>query len=265
MLLPLLFAGVLAIGVDWRAAWIAAAVFLVAVGLPVCASLLAVERVPRGADDTAFSRRAGVRPDWNRAQVLADPLFWLTISGVLAPAFIGTTIFFHQDYLVALNGWSTIVFASGFTVMGVVTVVSGLATGVAVDRFSAVRVLPIFVIPLALSCLVVGTSAETWSIYAFFALLGLSYGMSQTMFGALWPEVYGTAHLGAIRSLVVAMMVFATAAGPGLTGWLIDRGVDLPMQMQFAAVASLAIGLLLLRSSLAYAARSAVAVPATAK
>ncbi|MCB1429353.1 MAG: MFS transporter, partial [Nitratireductor sp.] len=43
--------------------------------------------------------------------------------------------------------------------------------------------------------------------------------------------VYGIANLGAIRATIVAVMVFATAMGPGLTGWLIDLGVWYPHQI----------------------------------
>jgi len=67
-------------------------------------------------------------------------------------------------------------------------------------------------------------------------LLGISYGISSTLFGALWPEVYGLAHLGAVRSLTVSAAVLATAAGPGLTGTLIDRGTSLPTQMIFFGI-----------------------------
>ena len=38
-------------------------------------------------------------------------------------------------------------------------------------------------------------------------------------------------HLGAIRSVTVSAMVFSTAAGPGLTGTLIDLDITLPRQM----------------------------------
>jgi hypothetical protein len=59
----------------------------------------------------------------------------------------------------------------------------------------------------------------------------MAYGLSSTLFGSLWPEVYGTLHLGAIRSVTVSVMVFATAAGPGVTATLIDRGITVPEQM----------------------------------
>jgi hypothetical protein len=85
-------------------------------------------------------------------------------------------------------------------------------------------------------------------------LLGTSYGFSSTLFGALWPEIYGTRNLGAIRSVTVSAAVLATAAGPGVTGTLIDRGIELPTQMVFLgfyclfAVAAMTTASLVLRA-----------------
>jgi cyanate permease len=70
----------------------------------------------------------------------------------------------------------------------------------------------------------------------FMMLLGCSYGVSGAVFGAIWPETYGTRHLGSIRAVVSAAMVFASALGPGLTGWLIDRGVGFEFQLQVMSV-----------------------------
>ena len=44
--------------------------------------------------------------------------------------------------------------------------------------------------------------------------------------GALWAELYGTQHIGAIRALVHTVMVLATAASPVLAGAMLDRGLN---------------------------------------
>ncbi|WP_419912868.1 hypothetical protein [Hoeflea sp.] len=77
------------------------------------------------------------------------------------------------------------------------------------------------------------------------ALLGLSYGLSSTLFGALWPEIYGTKHLGSIRAVVIALMVFSTAMGPGVTGFLIDFGIDYPLQIFVMGLYCIGISLLM--------------------
>lgn len=224
---PLLF--VVAAGVvGWRGTWAMAAGLLIVFALPVAGSLIRGERQPR-AGDKPESRR--VSRDWTRGEVLRDPLFHIILAGVLAPGFIGTTIFFHQIYLVELRGWSLESFAASFALMSLLTITFALVSGHLVDRFSAVSLLPGFLVPLSLACLVLGLFDGQWSAFAFMALLGMSYGISSTLFGALWPELYGLEHLGSIRSIVVAFMVFATAMGPGITGYLIDIGVSYPVQI----------------------------------
>jgi hypothetical protein len=62
-------------------------------------------------------------------------------------------------------------------------------------------------------------------------LLGCSFGFSSAVFGTIWPETYGVRHLGDIRAIAVAAMVFASAIGPGITGWAIDRGIGFDFQL----------------------------------
>lgn len=227
--LPLLFAS-LAVAYGFQAGWIGGAALLLVVGLPFAYRAYRVPRVPTQAEAKHHARRDPVR-HWTRGEVLSDPLFWVLLTGVLGPPFIGTTIFYHQDYLTALNDWPPRFYAMSLSVMAVFTVTFALVCGAVVDRFRAASVLPFFLLPLSAACFVLGRGGPPETLLVVMVLLGISYGFSSTLFGALWPETYGTANLGAIRSVIVSAMVIATAAGPGLTGTLIDRGVTLGAQM----------------------------------
>lgn len=240
--LPLAFAA-LATLYGFRVGWIAGAVVLLLVALPLGMWAYARERVPTSpAEDQTMT--VDVR-DWTRNEVLVDPVFWILLTGVLAPPFIGTTLFFHQDYMTELRGWPVHLFATGLTLLAIVTTVTALVMGAVIDRFGARAVLPFFLYPLAGACLVAALIPSETGLYLTMLVLGISYGVSSTLFGALWPEVYGTVHLGAIRSVVVAAMVLATAAGPGLTGTLIDTGIDLPTQLIGLAAYCFAAALLM--------------------
>ena len=224
---PLAFVAVAA-AIGWRNSWLVAAAILVAVALPAIYALMRVEREPQSV---VTRKDAPAARNWTRGEVLRDPVFYVLLVGVLAPPFIGTTIFFHQIYLVELRGWNRETFAASFVVMSSMTVLFSLVCGALVDRFTAVRVLPTFLIPLSVACFVLAVSDAVWAPFVFMGLLGVSYGFSTTLFGALWPEVYGTEHLGSIRSFIVAVMVFMTAVGPGATGALIDLNVSYPGQV----------------------------------
>ncbi len=229
--IPLAFAA-LAIFCGYRVGWLAAAIALIAIGLPVVYWCYRKPRVPHGQQSTEAKTMPEVR-NWTRREVLRDPIFWVLLTGVLAPAFIGTTIFYHQNYLTELHEWPPQLFASSLLLMALTTVGCALLAGAAIDRFGATLVLPYFLLPLSAACFALAYSGPEITLFIVMVLLGISYGISSTLFGSLWPEIYGLANLGAVRSVTVSVAVLATAAGPGLTGTLIDRGVDLPSQMSF--------------------------------
>ena len=48
-----------------------------------------------------------------------------------------------------------------------------------------------------------------------FVFLALTTGANSTLPNAFWAEFYGTAHMGSIKAMAAAIMVFGSAIGPG--------------------------------------------------
>lgn len=215
--------------IGWRASWVVAALLMIFVAMPVIYLLMKTERIPRGM--TAPSIEDDGKKHWTHAQVLADPLFWVMLTGVIAPSFIGTSVFFHQVHIGEIKGWSRELIAGSIALAAFTTVLFSLLAGWLIDRFSARQLLPLFLVPLGLGNFLLGWMDNSAAIIIYMLLHGVSNGVSNTLFGALWPEVYGTRHLGAVRSLIMAAMVIASALGPGATGWLIDRGIGFEIQL----------------------------------
>ena len=238
----------------WQATWQIAAVILMVVALPAISLLLKVEREPVAVANDEVEELQ-VR-DWGRNEVLRDVAFWGLLVSVLAPAFIGTSVFFHQDHLVEAKGWPTGTFAAAFVMLAASTISSTLAGGWLVDKYSSKSLLVVFLLPMGIGCFVLGSSANASAIYGFMVLLGLSYGLSSALFGTIWPEIYGTKNLGSIRSIAVAAMVFASALGPGITGWCIDHKITFSRQLMFmggyclcASILMIAVGRMLAKRS----------------
>jgi MFS family permease len=219
--------------IGWRASWGVAAGVLALVFVPLSMWLLNESRRPKGVAEVDLSAGMGGK-HWRRRDVLGQWLFWALMPGLLAPNFIGTSVFFHQVHVSEVKGWELAIMALGFPAYAAVTVVSSLACGWLVDRIGAVSLLPFYLLPMAAGITIIapgvisGESVGSWHL--MMALIGLTQGGSVALLGALWPELYGTRNLGAIRALATSAMVFATALGPGVTGLLIDAGIMFPDQ-----------------------------------
>lgn len=214
--------------IGWRETWIAAGAMLLFGVLPASLLLLRQSRAPRGGSGEGTGAAVS---GWSRGEVLKDPLFYALMPGLMAPSFMVTGVFFHQVHLVETKSWELAWFAAGYPFYAAASVVSGLAAGWVIDRWSANRVLPAYLLPMAAGLLVLAWTAEPGPAVVFFVLAGLTAGGGTTVLGAVWAELYGVAHLGAIRSLAVSAMVVSSAIAPGLMGWLIDFGVGIDVQL----------------------------------
>ncbi|MFA9459470.1 MFS transporter [Thiohalorhabdus sp. Cl-TMA] len=215
----------------WRGTWSLAAVLLAGGALPLLLWLLRGHGTRRSAlEERQAGRDGGGEPEraqWTRGQVLRDPRFYLILPAVLAAPFIVTALFFHQVHLAAAKGWTLAWLATSFVGFAATHVLGLLFFGPVVDRFGARRLLPVFLLPMAVGLGVLAGFDHFAAAPVYLTLTGLSMGATGTLLGALWPELYGVAHLGAIRAVVQSAMVLSTAASPAAVGVLIDAGVSM--------------------------------------
>ena len=242
----------------WRQVWIAVVAVIVLALMPLVTLLLHSAPDGRRAQARGLTNPDGetaagpIGTQWTRGAVLKDPLFWALIPGFMGPPAIVTLFMFHQANLAALKGWDLTLFTAFFPFLSLTAVLTSIVSGVMVDRFGAWRIVPFVLIPLSIGSLIIGFLDPLWVVPAFFICVGMTGGMMSPVVGALWAELYGTAHIGAIRALTTSALVLASAIGPGLAGTLIDAGMPLDRQAFFyAAFCALAvIGYLMLAPAL---------------
>lgn len=255
VLLPVPIVAVVA-AEGWRATWVGLGVGVLAVGAPLVLWLLRghgerhrahVARLTAGSDDAPARDGAAAAPvvGWSRGHVLRDARFYLLQPGALAPACVCTGVFFHQAHVSELKGWPETLMAGSFAGFATGGVVGSLVAGVLVDRLAARRLLWLYLWPLAGAVGLLAASGAPLAAPLFMIGAGLSAGAGATIMSALWAEVYGTTHLGAIRSLATALAVLSSAASPVALGWLFDAGLALELVLG-GCVAYVAAGALLL-------------------
>lgn len=97
-----------------------------------------------------------------------------------------------------------------------------MASGILVDKFQARKLVPFVLLPLLAGSLVFSYAEPSIYAAAVMFILGLGAGATNPVLSSLWPELYGTQHLGAIRSVATVVMVFGSALGPVFMGWALD-------------------------------------------
>ncbi|MEM1288313.1 MAG: MFS transporter [Pseudomonadota bacterium] len=248
VVLPLLAVSLIAL-FGWQLTWVLAAAII---AIPVALALRFLLSETRTGQTAAV---AGETPGiegrhWARSDALRHWLLPALLPILLTPGFIGTVIFFHQVHVSDVKGWTMLSMTPGYTLYAGFAVALSFASGWASDRYGPQYLLPFLLVPMGFGIAFLSPASEVWGWYLCLALIGISQGISNALLGLLFPAIYGTKHLGAIRSMAITILVFSTAIGPGLTGLLIDYGIDFPAQgpaMGMWCLAMSALGFLIMR------------------
>mgnify|MGYP005850053441 CR=1 FL=1 len=221
--------------IGWRGSWLAGAALLILVLLPLYRWLVKDAPPPEMAQADTVEASHG----WRRDQVLRDAGFYLLLPAAIITPFVVTAILFHQGAIANARGWPLALVAGGFAGYAAGHLFALLISGLLVDRLTARRTLPMSLLPMTGAMLLLANDSAHWVPLAYLTLTGMSQGAMSTAAGSLWPERYGTRHLGAIRSLAQAVMIVATAIAPLLTGMLLDAGISISILAVAMAILTL--------------------------
>jgi len=161
---------------------------------------------------------------WKRIEVIKDYRFYIINLNMLAMPWIATGSFVYQSFISNSKGWGQYIIAQSFMSYSVLSVITLLISGFLIDKFTSRKLLIYMNIPLFLSVLTIIYFNLPFSAFIFFGLLGVTNGLANLLGSSIWAEIYGVKHIGSIKALTTALMVFATAFGTALFGILIDNG-----------------------------------------
>ena len=181
---------------------------------------------------------------WTRREVVRDKRFYLFMPALLAQSMLFTGFIFHQIHLIEVKGWSLSLWGSFFLVYAVVSIITKLITGFAVDKIGSIRIVPYAAIPTGVGLLLLGLSSHISIALIFLILLGITTGVQYTISTPFWSDMYGSAHLGSIKSLSSATMASGSALTPFLMGWFIDAGTHIDtLALAGALYVAIAVGM----------------------
>ncbi len=153
---------------------------------------------------------------WTRKEISQDWRFWCLVPAIIAPAFLITAFFFHQTFWAGLKGWSLEWLATGIGLYGIMHFAGAIIIGPWVDKSHPRAYLRWFLLPLVLGIVCLWYGEHVYWLMAFMVLAGLSVAATGPVINSFYAEVFGTQHLGAIRSMLGAIMILSTGVAPFL-------------------------------------------------
>ena len=225
-ILPVLVVYLLTI-FTWQNIWISISI-LVLIFLPITSFVLIKKlnfESREETNDKDVSNRA--IKQWKRIEVLKDYRFYIVCLNMLAMPWIATGVFVYQSFITESKGWGTFVIAQSFMVYSILSVITLLASGFLIDKFTSRKLLIFMNIPLLFSAIVLIFFNNPLTAFVFLGLIGISNGLANVLGSSTWAEIYGVKHIGSIKALTTALMVFSTAFGTALFGLLIDKGYSI--------------------------------------
>ena len=180
---------------------------------------------------------------WRRSEVIKDFKFYIIALNMLALPWIATGVFIYQSFIAESKLWNVYVIPKSFMIYSIISILTLIFSGFLVDKFTSRRLIPFVNLPLFIGLIILYLFNNSIYAYIFFGLMGVSNGFANVLGSSLWAEIYGVRFLGAIRALTTALMVFSTAFGTALFGFLIDSGYSIE---SIAMISALYVGVTLI-------------------
>ena len=241
-ILPVLIVYMLTI-TSWQNIWIYISI-LVLIFLPITSFFLIRKLDFNSREETNQKELRDIK-QWKRIEVLKDYRFYIICLNMLAMPWIATGVFVFQSFITESKQWGVFTIAQSFMVYSTLSVLTLIISGFLIDKFTSRKLLIFMNFPLLLSVLVLIFLDSLYSAYIFLGLIGISNGLANVLGSSTWAEIYGVRFIGSIKALTTSLMVFSTAFGTALFGFLIDIGFHIE-QIAMVSFIYISISIILL-------------------
>ena len=212
--------------IEWRDIWVSISILVIVV-LPIATFILVKQVKLDTREETKIKESNKKIKQWRRIEVLKDYRFYIICITMLAMPWIATGSFVYQSFISSSKEWGPYVIAQSFMVYSILSVITLFVSGFLIDKFSSRKLLIYMNIPLFFGTIVLYYFDVAFSSFVFFGLLGMTNGLANVLGSSTWAEIYGVKYIGSIKALTTALMVFSTAFGTALFGFLIDIGFSI--------------------------------------
>ena len=230
----------------WRTAWLAVAVVLLLVIAPLGWLLPGRGRMPAEMTPTP-STESGDGDTLGYA--LRTGAFWVFAAGTALYGLVASGIGLFNESILAERGFGPDVYYQTLIVTAMTALLGNFLGGWLANTVSLGRLLAISLGVLAAGLIGLPHVTSLAHVMIWATAMGLGGGLVMVLFFSVWPRVFGRRHLGRIQGAAQALTVLASAIGPLLLAWSVDRTGTYTTMFRLLAgtIAAVGIAALLVR------------------
>jgi MFS family permease len=237
--------------VGWRDTYILFAISFIVFMLPVQWWLLSITSYKEGefldGEKTEQDIQREAEDDHYHlpiSTVAKNYKIYVLILASCVPPVIMTGLFFHQDKLLALHGWSEAWVGIGLMVYAVSKAFGSIVLGPYIDKHGPVGMFSIMIMMLGVGTLLAAFGGPAKVILVYFAIMGFALGLSSPVMNVVWPNMFGTKHLGSIKGFVSMFRNGLTALGPLPPAIAMDMGIAFDTVLLFTGIVALSFAII---------------------
>ena len=212
---------------SWRTIWQGIAVLII-LFLPIIIlnTIKSINLDSRESDYNPKNNKFSIK-SWRRRDVIKDYRFYIVSLNMLAMPWIATGVFVYQSFISESKMWAVYTIPKAFMFYSVTSIATLIVSGFLVDKFTGRKLIIYMNLPLLFAMITLLYFSQEISAYVFLGLIGVSNGLANILGTSTWAEIYGVKYIGSIKALTTAFMVFSTAFGTAVFGFLIDKGFSI--------------------------------------
>ena len=234
---------------SWRSIWQFISLMML-ITLPIIVlSTIKNLSIDSRENHSIFDRSFSNIKSWKRSEVIKDFKFYIISLNMLAMPWIATGVFVYQSFISDSKSWEIYTIPKSFMIYSISSILTLILSGFLVDRFTSRKMIYFINAPLLLGLIFLYFYSQPLIAYIFFGLVGVSNGLANVLGSSTWAEIYGVKHIGSIKALTTALMVFSTAFGTAIFGYFIDLGLSIENISLISALYVILVFLLLLTVS----------------
>ena len=214
----------------WRAAAIASAFILLAVGLPLALliargykpgeiGLAEAQDLKAGAGS---QRRVASDPQFTLREAMSTVSFWTLTIGMALRQMITEGVSVHFVILLVDRGWSTEAASGLLGVSALISAPARLGMGWLGDLLDKRKLIMGLLISLGFSVFFMGWTAHPYVFTPFMAIYSLSYGGLASLQEPIRADYFGTRYFASIQGMSRSITAVGTFMGPITAGFFYD-------------------------------------------